>query len=129
MLQPDLSSNHEQERMLNSACDIYYNVPVHGFSQGWNAICFTNKHHTTNQGKKTKLICSHRLQRMKDNRLGKEVMFGTMEGESRRGRPCREWLDDIKGLGEKLTYSTERHRKKERCGRHWTPTSAEPTEQ
>jgi len=27
--------------------------------------------------------------RMKDNRLVKE-MFGTMEGESRRGRPCRE---------------------------------------
>jgi len=26
----------------------------------------------------------------------KEVMFGTIEGESRRGRPCREWLDDIK---------------------------------
>src|SRR6218665_345928 len=37
--------------------------------------------------------------RMKDNRLVKEVMFGTMEGELRRGRPCREWLDDIKEWG------------------------------
>src|SRR6218665_1793828 len=37
--------------------------------------------------------------RMKDNRLVKEVMFGTMEGEMRRGRPCREWLDDIKEWG------------------------------
>ena len=35
--------------------------------------------------------------RMKDNRLVKEVMFGTMEGELRRGRPCREWLDDMGG--------------------------------
>ena len=33
---------------------------------------------------------------MKANRLVKEVMFGMMEGETRRGRPCREWLDDIK---------------------------------
>ena len=36
--------------------------------------------------------------RMKDNRLV-EVMFGTMEGELRSGRPCREWLDDIKEWG------------------------------
>src|SRR6218665_296524 len=36
--------------------------------------------------------------RMKDNRLVK-VMFGTMEGELRRERPCREWLDDIKDWG------------------------------
>jgi len=33
---------------------------------------------------------------MKDNRLVKEVMFGMMEGQMRRGRPCRERLDDIK---------------------------------
>ena len=36
---------------------------------------------------------------MNDNRLVKEVMFGTMEGELRRGRQCREWLDDIKEWG------------------------------
>src|SRR6218665_73663 len=34
--------------------------------------------------------------RMKDNRLVKEVIFTTMEGEMRRGKPCIEWLDDIK---------------------------------
>jgi len=33
--------------------------------------------------------------RMLDNRLVKEMMFGMMEAET-RGRPCREWLDDIK---------------------------------
>src|SRR6218665_1724680 len=37
--------------------------------------------------------------RMKDNMLVKEAMFGTMERESRRGRPCRQWLDDIKKWG------------------------------
>ena len=33
---------------------------------------------------------------MKDNRLVKEVMFGMFEGQTRRGRPSREYLDDIK---------------------------------
>ena len=37
--------------------------------------------------------------RMKNNRLVKEVMSGTMEGELRRARSCREWLDDIKEWG------------------------------
>jgi len=36
---------------------------------------------------------------MNHNRLVKEVMFETMEGELRRERPCREWLDDIKEWG------------------------------
>ena len=26
-------------------------------------------------------------------------MFGPMEGELRRGRPCRKWLDDFKEWG------------------------------
>jgi len=43
-----------------------------------------------------KLTLFGHICRMKDNRLVKEVMFGTMDGETRRGRPCREWLDDIK---------------------------------
>jgi hypothetical protein len=34
--------------------------------------------------------------RMKDDRLVKCVVFGIMDGQSRRGRPSREWLDDIK---------------------------------
>src|SRR6218665_3393992 len=46
-----------------------------------------------------KLNLFGRICRMKDNRLVKEVMFGTIKGELRRGRPCREWLDDIKEWG------------------------------
>ncbi len=34
--------------------------------------------------------------RMEDKRLVKGVVFGIMEGWTRRGRPSREWLDDIK---------------------------------
>ena len=34
--------------------------------------------------------------RMEDQRLVKAVMFGTMDGKTLRGRPSREWLDDIK---------------------------------
>ena len=33
---------------------------------------------------------------MHDNRLVKHVVFGKIDGRPRRGRPCREWLDDIK---------------------------------
>ena len=32
---------------------------------------------------------------MDDTRLIKHVVFAKMGGKSRRGRPCREWLDDI----------------------------------
>jgi hypothetical protein len=34
--------------------------------------------------------------RMEDNRLVKCVVFGIMDGQTRRGRPSREWLDDIR---------------------------------
>src|SRR6218665_3963362 len=33
--------------------------------------------------------------RMKNNRKIKDVMTGMMEGTGRRGRPCREWMDDV----------------------------------
>jgi len=33
---------------------------------------------------------------MEDTRLVKNVVFGIMEGTTRRVRPNREWLDDIK---------------------------------
>ena len=32
---------------------------------------------------------------MYNNRKIKELMFGRMEGTNKRGRPHREWLDDI----------------------------------
>ena len=67
---------------------------------------------------------------MKDYRMVKEVMFGTMEGESSRGRPCREWLNDIKKWGGEeiyIRYSTERRRitalGERWFGGHWTPTT------
>jgi len=34
--------------------------------------------------------------RMDDNRLVKNVVFGIIDGLNRRGRPRREWMDDIK---------------------------------
>ena len=45
--------------------------------------------------KKRKLRLFGHICRMDDSRLIKHLIFGKMEGKSRRGRPCREWLDDI----------------------------------
>src|SRR6218665_3028537 len=47
-----------------------------------------------------KLICRKlglfgHICRMHNNRMIKELMFGRMEGTNKRGRPRREWLDDI----------------------------------
>jgi len=38
-----------------------------------------------------RLIC-----RMDENRLVKNMVFGIRDGLNRRGRPRREWMDDIK---------------------------------
>jgi len=38
---------------------------------------------------------------MNDKRKKKTVMLGEMEGANGRGRPRREWLDDIKEWCEK----------------------------
>jgi len=45
--------------------------------------------------KKRKLRLFGHICRMEDTRLIKHIIFSKMEGKSRRGRPCREWLDDI----------------------------------
>ncbi len=45
--------------------------------------------------KKRKLRLFGHICRMDDNRLIKHTVFAKMNGKSRRGRPCREWLDDI----------------------------------
>jgi hypothetical protein len=45
--------------------------------------------------KKRKLRLFGHICRMDDSRLIKHLIFGKMDGKSRRGRPCREWLDDI----------------------------------
>ena len=45
--------------------------------------------------KKRKLRLFGHICRMDDSRLIKHLILGKMDGKSRRGRPCREWLDDI----------------------------------
>ncbi len=47
--------------------------------------------------------------RMEDGRMVKKMVFGTVGGKNRRGRPRREWLDDITewGNGELATLSRE----------------------
>lgn len=45
--------------------------------------------------RRNKLGLFEHICRMRDNRLIKHVLFSQMDGKSRRGRPCREWLDDI----------------------------------
>ena len=45
--------------------------------------------------KKRKLRLFGHICRMDDNRLVKHIVFTKMNGKSRRGRPCKEWLDDI----------------------------------
>ena len=45
---------------------------------------------------KRKLSLFGHICRMNDTRLVKQVVFGRIEGVNLRGRPRREWLDDIK---------------------------------
>ena len=45
---------------------------------------------------KRKLELFGHIVRMDDSRKIKSVMLGIMDGSNRKGRPCREWLDDIK---------------------------------
>ena len=46
--------------------------------------------------KERKLNLFGHICKMKDSRLVKEVVFGEMDGKTERGRPKREWLDDVK---------------------------------
>jgi hypothetical protein len=45
--------------------------------------------------RKRKLGLFGHICRMNDNRLIKHIVFSQMDGKSRRGHPCREWVDDI----------------------------------
>jgi hypothetical protein len=49
----------------------------------------------TDTVKKRKLELFSHICRMDDNRLIKHTIFAKMNGKSRRGRLCREWLDNI----------------------------------
>jgi|SRR6218665_1677571 len=46
--------------------------------------------------------------RMEDRRLVKEIVFGGMEGKTKRGRTRREWLDDIKEWCNEEIYELQR---------------------
>ena len=51
---------------------------------------------------------------MEDSRLVKEVVFGEMKIKTKRGRPKREWLDDVKEWCNEEIYIIK--------GRHKTET-------
>jgi len=58
--------------------------------------------------KERKLNLFGHICRMEDSRLVKEVVFGEMEGKTKRGRPKREWLDYIKEWCNKEIYFLKR---------------------
>ena len=45
--------------------------------------------------------------KMPDHRLIKTTVFGIIEGDNKRGRPKREWLDDIKEWCQKSVWQTK----------------------
>jgi len=69
--------------------------------------------------------------RMDDNRLLKNVVFGIIDGLNRRGRPRREWVDDIKEWCRTDAQNSASSHRTVRSGdklswRHWTATGASP---
>jgi len=54
---------------------------------------------------KRKLGLFVQICRMEDSRKIKSVMLRIMDGKGRRGRPNREWIDDIKEWCKKDLYS------------------------
>ena len=46
--------------------------------------------------RKRKIRLFEHICRMNGNSLIKHTIFAKIDGKARRGRPCREWLDDIK---------------------------------
>src|SRR5207245_7387593 len=70
---------------------------------------------------------------MENGRKVKSVMLGSMDGRGKRGRPKREWLDDIREWCQKDVQTISRLAMEERCGKkwlivHWTPTGNVPNE-
>src|SRR6218665_3750993 len=73
------------------------------------------------------LIC-----RIHNSRRIKELMFEVMESANRRGKPHREWLDNITEWGNASLQELSQAAMDKRAGRvrsrwRWTPRSAEPT--
>ena len=77
---------------------------------------------------KRKLNLFGHICRMDDGRMVKTVVFGMMEGTNRKGRPRREWLDDItewckKGIQEVAGIAKDRETWKHLAEDvYWTPT-------
>ena len=71
------------------------------------------------------------IARMEDNRAIKNVMLGVMNGTGRRGRPAREWMDDIIEWGKRYTilipHSTEQSRVEKVSG-YYTGHNSKPME-
>jgi len=71
----------------------------------------TNKEIRSRVGTTNNIVGVIYICRMGDTRLVKNVVFGIMEGASRRGRLIREWLDDIKEwCQEDIHTLSRRHR-------------------
>ena len=54
----------------------------------------------TQKAIRRKLSLFGHVARMGDDRKLKKVMFGVIEGKNKRGRPLKEWADDIEDWGE-----------------------------
>ena len=53
---------------------------------------------------KRKLTLLKHIARMNNKKKIKTVMLGEMEGENRKGRPCREWLDIKEWCGKDVGF-------------------------
>src|SRR5260221_1747809 len=64
---------------------------------------------------------------MDNSRKIKSVMMGTIDRAGRRGRPSREWLDDIRDWCHKDIHSLSiMAQNREQYKMHWTPTGSLP---
>ena len=62
--------------------------------------------------------------RMPDHRLIKTTIFGIIEGNNKRGRPKKEWLDDIKEWCQKSVWQTKTMAMdRDKWRKLWTPLS------
>jgi len=59
--------------------------------------------------KESKLNLFGHIFRMEDSRLVKEMVFGLMKWKTKRGRPKREWLDDVKEWCNEEIYLLKRN--------------------
>jgi len=64
--------------------------------------------------------------RMKNARMLKAIVFGVMEGKARKGRPYREWTDDIKEDLHTLRWKATDRAEWRRVVRHSIDTNGWP---